>query len=95
MAGAAQSVNGGTAVAFNGLGATITALATIVFILLSKFTEGVSVVVLAVPALIILFTRIRRYYQRAGHALGRDTIPGPPQSQARSSSSCRSAGYPG
>src|ERR1019366_4893640 len=24
-------------------------------------------------------TRIRRYYQRAGHALGRGTIPGPPQ----------------
>jgi len=37
------------------------------------------VVVLAVPALIVLFTRIHRYYQRAARALGRGTIPGLPQ----------------
>ena len=61
-----------------GIGAAATAIATVVF-LVTKFTEGAWVVVLAVPALIVLFTRIRRYYQRAGHALGRGTIPGPPQ----------------
>ncbi len=33
---------------------------------------------LAIPALIVLFTRIHRYYQRAGHALGRCAIAGPP-----------------
>jgi len=66
--------------AINGIGAAATSIATAVF-LVTKFTEGAWVVVLAVPALIILFTRIRRYYQRAGHALGRDTIPGPPQSK--------------
>jgi amino acid transporter len=64
--------------AINGIGAAATAIATVVF-LVTKFTEGAWVVVLAVPALIVLFTRIRRYYQRAGHALGRGTIPGPPQ----------------
>ena len=66
--------------AINGIGAAATAIATAVF-LVTKFTEGAWVVVLAIPALIILFTRIRRYYQRAGHALGGDTIPGPPQSK--------------
>ena len=64
--------------AINGIGAAATATATVVF-LVTKFTEGAWVVVLAVPALIVLFTRIRGYYQRAGHALGRGTIPAPPQ----------------
>ena len=64
--------------AINGIGAAATAIATVVF-LVTKFTEGAWVVVLAVPALIVLFTRIRGYYQRAGHALGRGTIPAPPQ----------------
>ena len=63
--------------ATNGVGATATAIATAVF-LVTKFTEGAWAVVLAIPALIVLFTRIHRYYQRAGHALGRDTILGPP-----------------
>ena len=64
--------------AINGIGAAATAIATVVF-LVTKFTEGAWVVVLAVPALIVLFTRIHRYYQRAGRALGLGTIPGPPQ----------------
>ena len=66
--------------AVNGIGAAATAVATVVF-LVTKFTQGAWVVVLAVPALIVLFTRIHRYYQRAGHALGRGTIPGPPQAK--------------
>ena len=66
--------------AINGIGAAATAVATVVF-LVTKFTDGAWVVVLAVPALIVLFTRIHRYYQRAGHALGRGTIPGPPQAK--------------
>ena len=41
--------------ALNGLGATVTAVATMVFIL-TKFTEGAWVVVIAVPAFIFLFT---------------------------------------
>ncbi len=63
--------------AINGVGAVTTAIATVVF-LVTKFTEGAWVVVLAVPALIILFTRIHRYYQRVGRVLGFGTIPEPP-----------------
>jgi amino acid transporter len=64
--------------ALNGLGATVTAIATLVFIL-TKFTEGAWVVVVAVPVLILLFTRIRRYYRRIGLELGLGQIPGRPQ----------------
>ena len=66
--------------AINGLGATVTAIATAVF-LLTKFTEGAWVVVIAVPAFIFLFTRIRRYYRRVGLELGLDEIPGKPAGQ--------------
>jgi amino acid transporter len=64
----------------NGIGAVTTAAATVIF-LATKFTAGAWVVVLAVPALIVLFTRIHRYYQRAGHALGLGSIPGRPASE--------------
>jgi hypothetical protein len=64
--------------AINGLGAAATAVATVVFIM-TKFTEGAWVVVIAVPAFMYLFTRIHRYYRRAGRALGLGEIPGKPQ----------------
>jgi hypothetical protein len=64
--------------ALNGLGATVTAVATAVFIL-TKFTEGAWVVVIAVPAFIVLFRRIRRYYRQVGLELGLGEIPGQPQ----------------
>src|SRR5215467_3435097 len=64
--------------ALNGLGATVTAIATAVFIL-TKFTEGAWVVVIAVPALIFMFSRIHRYYRRVGRELGLGDIPGRPQ----------------
>jgi hypothetical protein len=64
--------------ALNGLGATVTAIATVVFIL-TKFTEGAWVVVIAVPGFIFLFTRIHRYYRRVGLELGLGEIPGRPQ----------------
>ncbi|HEY1445865.1 MAG TPA: APC family permease [Acidimicrobiales bacterium] len=63
--------------AVNGLGAVVTATATIVF-LVSKFTEGAWVVVIAIPAFIFLFTRIHAYYVRAGRELGLDVIPPKP-----------------
>jgi hypothetical protein len=53
----------------NALGATMTAVATVVF-LFSKFLEGAWVVVVAVPSFVLLFARIRAYYLRAGVALG-------------------------
>ena len=61
----------------NGLGAVITAIATIVF-LVSKFTEGAWVVVIAIPAFILLFVRIHSYYVRAGRELHIDEIPPKP-----------------
>jgi amino acid transporter len=61
----------------NGFGAFVTAVATIVF-LISKFTEGAWVVVIAIPAFIFLFMRIHAYYQRAGRVLGLDVIPPKP-----------------
>ena len=61
----------------NGTGAVVTAVATVIF-LLTKFVEGAWVVVLAIPAFILLFTRIHRYYQRAGRALGLGSIPPKP-----------------
>ncbi|WP_019631579.1 APC family permease [Actinomadura atramentaria] len=48
--------------ALNGLGAVMTATATVVF-LASKFTEGAWVVVLIIPLLMLLFARIQAYYR--------------------------------
>ena len=47
--------------AINGLGAAMTAIATVVF-LVSKFLEGAWVVVVAVPLFVLLFVRIHTYY---------------------------------
>ncbi|HVB91682.1 MAG TPA: APC family permease [Acidimicrobiales bacterium] len=61
----------------NGFGAAVTALATVIF-LISKFTEGAWVVVLAVPTFVLLFRRIHAYYTRAGLELGVGTaLPRP------------------
>ena len=60
--------------AINGFGAVVTALATAVF-LISKFTEGAWVVVVAVPTFVFLFKRINAYYKRAGVELGVGVIP--------------------
>ncbi|MGA2933429.1 MAG: APC family permease, partial [Acidimicrobiales bacterium] len=61
----------------NGIGACITAIATIVF-LISKFTEGAWVVVIAIPAFVFLFLRIHAYYERAGKDLRIDETPSKP-----------------
>jgi amino acid transporter len=60
--------------AVNGLGAVVTGAATIIF-LLTKFTQGAWVVVVAIPAFIFLFTRIRAYYRRVAAALHFDEVP--------------------
>jgi amino acid transporter len=62
----------------NGVGALITAVATVVF-LISKFTEGAWVVVIAIPAFIALFVRIHAYYERAREALKIDETPTRPE----------------
>ena len=61
----------------NGTGAVVTAAATVIF-LITKFTAGAWVVVLAVPTFILLFTRIHSYYALAGRALGLSVVPGKP-----------------
>jgi hypothetical protein len=63
--------------AINGLGAVITALATAIF-LISKFSQGAWVVVVAVPTLVLLFKRINAYYKRAGLVLGVGQVPTKP-----------------
>jgi hypothetical protein len=66
--------------AVNGLGATTTAVATVVF-LISKFLEGAWVVVVAVPLFILLFLRIHAYYARASRELGIGTVPQKPKAK--------------
>lgn len=67
--------------AINGLGAAVTGTATVIF-LVTKFSHGAWVVVVAVPLIICLFTRIHRYYRRTSEALGVGRIPPPPVSRA-------------
>ncbi len=62
----------------NGFGACITAIATIVF-LISKFTEGAWVVVIAIPAFVFLFLRIHAYYERARKEFRIDETPVRPE----------------
>jgi hypothetical protein len=62
------------------LGAVITAIATVVF-LISKFTEGAWVVVIAIPAFIVLFVRIHAYYERTRHALALGERPAKPEAK--------------
>jgi hypothetical protein len=62
----------------NGVGAIVTGVATIIF-LVSKFTQGAWIVVLAVPLFIVLFMRINAYYRRVALSIGIDKIPPPPE----------------
>ena len=55
----------------------MTAVATVIF-LVTKFVSGAWVVVVAIPALILLFTRISRYYTNVGAELGFGSIPPKP-----------------
>jgi Amino acid permease len=60
--------------ALNGIGALLTAVAAVVFVA-AKFTSGAWVVVLIVPALMLLFSRIQSYYRAVGLELGLDRLP--------------------
>jgi amino acid transporter len=64
--------------AINGLGAAVTASATVIF-LVTKFVGGAWVVVVIVPLLIVLFNRVEAYYTRAGRELGIGVIPEHPE----------------
>jgi amino acid transporter len=67
--------------ALNGTGAVLTAVAAVVF-MASKFTEGAWLLLIIIPALVLLFARIERYYRDAGRQLGLGELPPKP---ARSS----------
>lgn len=60
----------------NLAGAFATGIATMIFVV-TKFVEGAWVVVLAIPVIIFLFGRIRRYYDRAGRQLQIGDLPQP------------------
>jgi amino acid transporter len=61
----------------NGVGAVLTAATTIIE-LVSKFTEGAWLIVLVIPALVLLFNRVHRTYDRIGALLGIGQTPPPP-----------------
>ena len=61
----------------NGVGAFLTAATTIIE-LISKFTEGAWLIVLVIPGLVLLFSRIHRNYARIGVLLQLGQMPKPP-----------------
>ena len=62
----------------NGLGAAMTAVATVIFVV-TKFSSGAWVVIIAVPALITLFARVARYYRDVAVELGIGETPQVPR----------------
>jgi len=66
--------------AINALGATTTAVATVVFVF-SKFLEGAWVVIVAIPLFILLFVRIHAYYAGAMRQLGIGAPQGKPEAK--------------
>ncbi|HUI02296.1 MAG TPA: APC family permease [Acidimicrobiales bacterium] len=61
----------------NGLGAVVTAVSTVIF-LVTKFSSGGWVVVVAVTVFVVMFHRIRTYYEGVADLLAFDEIPPPP-----------------
>jgi amino acid transporter len=65
-------------IVLNGAGATMTAVAVVVF-LASKFLEGAWVVTIAIPVLMILFSRTETYYGKVARQLKLGRTPPPPR----------------
>ena len=63
--------------ALNGTGAVMTGAAVVIF-LVSKFLEGAWVVVVAIPILMVTFSRIESYYKEVAHELKMGKTPPPP-----------------
>ena len=66
-----------TRAAINGFGAVLTTVTTIIE-LGTKFTEGAWLIVLVIPGLVLLFSRVHRTYDRIGALLGIGQTPEPP-----------------
>jgi amino acid transporter len=60
--------------ALNGTGAAMTAVATVIF-LVTKFSSGAWVVAIAIPALLVVFSRVAKYYADVGKELGIGDVP--------------------
>lgn len=63
--------------ALNGLGAALTGVSAVV-VTATKFTEGAWLIVLALPALVLLFERVHRAYGRIDDRLGLGRVPAAP-----------------
>jgi hypothetical protein len=74
---AERSPGWSTRAGINAVGAVLT-LATTLIELISKFTEGAWVIVLVIPGLVLLFSRIHHTYQRIGALLELGRKPRPP-----------------
>ena len=74
---AERSPGWSTRAGINAVGAVLT-LATTFIELGSKFTEGAWLIVLVIPALVLLFTRIHLTYDRIGTLLELGQKPKPP-----------------
>jgi amino acid transporter len=61
----------------NSIGAVMTAVATVIFVV-TKFVAGAWVVVITIPLLILLFSRISRYYSNVGAELRLGSTPDKP-----------------
>src|ERR1700691_4578714 len=64
----------------NGVGAVLTAATTIIE-LISKFTEGAWMIVLVIPGLVFLFSKVQRTYARIGALLELGEMPKVPVKQ--------------
>jgi amino acid transporter len=62
----------------NGVGALFT-LAALAVELISKFTEGAWLIVIIVPLLVLMFSRVHTVYRRIGAVLQIGQVPPPPQ----------------
>jgi len=60
--------------AINGTGAVLSAAAAVIF-LATKFIHGAFIVVVVIPALIVMFRKVHRYYATLGEELGLDEEP--------------------
>jgi amino acid transporter len=65
-------------VLLNGIGAVLTAIATVVF-LSTKFLHGAWVVTLAIPLMMVLFGRTESYYKKVALELKLGMTPPPPE----------------
>jgi amino acid transporter len=65
----------------NGTGAVLSAAAAVIF-LATKFIHGAFIIVVVIPALIVMFRKIHRYYATLGQELGLDEEPPRPDGTA-------------